>query len=133
MFFTRYTTLSLDEYMNFAPVLDSWLSRTLFGVEVQRLKVSQAEVHAYMDLQSKEYESAFYQLDKDGSGTIEANHWHVQLAGTSAGAPQAGELSELLLSIGITPMDHAARLATPAGRCLASAAQRLREPRAQPR
>ncbi|CAK9042797.1 unnamed protein product [Durusdinium trenchii] len=104
---TRYTTLSLDEYMNF--------------------------VHAYMDLQSKEYESAFYQLDKDGSGTIEANHWHVQLAGTSAGAPQAGELSELLLSIGITPMDHAARLATPAGRCLASAAQRLREPRAQPR
>ncbi|CAK8998478.1 unnamed protein product [Durusdinium trenchii] len=60
---TRYTTLSLDEYMNF--------------------------VHAYMDLQSKEYESAFYQLDKDGSGTIEA-----------------GELSELLLSIGITPMDH---------------------------
>eukprot|EP00913_Durusdinium_trenchii_P025998 g24394.t1 len=77
---TRYTTLSLDEYMNF--------------------------VHAYMDLQSKEYESAFYQLDKDGSGTIEANHWHVQLAGTSAGAPQAGELSELLLSIGITPMDH---------------------------
>eukprot|EP00438_Fugacium_kawagutii_P018253 Skav220445 [mRNA] locus=scaffold254:37637:46699:- [translate_table: standard] len=33
------------------------------------------QVHAYIDKQSREYENAFFDLDKDGSGTIEAGTW----------------------------------------------------------
>lgn len=60
---TRYTTLSFEEY-------------TVF-------------VHAYIDLQSREYENAFFELDKDGSGTIEAE-----------------EIGNLLRSINVTPMEQ---------------------------
>lgn len=60
---TRFTTLSFEEY-------------TVF-------------VHAYIDLQSREYENAFFELDKDGSGTIEAE-----------------EIGNLLRSINVTPMEQ---------------------------
>ncbi|OLP95639.1 putative aarF domain-containing protein kinase 1 [Symbiodinium microadriaticum] len=60
---TRYTTLSFDEYYRF--------------------------VRLYVEKQSLEYERAFFQFDRDGSGTIEA-----------------AELTSLLLEIGITPMDQ---------------------------
>jgi len=60
---TKYTTLNWDEYSQF--------------------------VKLYVERQGREYEKAFYEFDKDGSGTIEAN-----------------ELQALLTSIGITPMDQ---------------------------
>eukprot|EP00435_Cladocopium_sp_Y103_P020679 s1269_g5.t1 len=60
---TRFTTLSFEEYSVF--------------------------VHAYIDLQSREYENAFFELDKDGSGTIEAE-----------------EIGNLLRSINVTPMEQ---------------------------
>ena len=46
-------------------------------------------MHSYVELQSKEYEDAFFMLDRDGSGTIEST-----------------ELAELMASIGVTPMDQ---------------------------
>ncbi|CAE7401971.1 Adck1 [Symbiodinium sp. CCMP2592] len=60
---TRYTTLSFDEYYRF--------------------------VRLYLEKQCLEYERAFFQFDRDGSGTIEA-----------------AELTSLLLEIGITPMEQ---------------------------
>eukprot|EP00434_Breviolum_minutum_P022249 symbB.v1.2.019635.t1/scaffold1616.1/size109294/11 len=60
---TRFTTLSFEEFNVF--------------------------VHAYVERQSREYETAFFELDKDGSGTIEAE-----------------ELGTLLRNLGITPMEQ---------------------------
>jgi len=60
---TRYTTLSFDEYYRF--------------------------VRLYLEKQCLEYERAFFQFDRDGSGTIEA-----------------AELTSLLLEVGITPMEQ---------------------------
>jgi len=59
---TRFTTLDEDEFIRL--------------------------VKLYVDQQCQEYESAFYEFDSDGSGTIEAS-----------------ELAKLLQWLGITPMD----------------------------
>ena len=55
------------------PNVENW--RLSWASQTQLAKIG--EVHAYVNMQSREYENAFFELDKDGSGTIEA--WWQQL------------------------------------------------------